>query len=96
MDLSARAGASDRVGCALGNGTSAFETRRRDIDSQYLLAGFARCAVCSGSFGVMSGSHRSARDRLYGCLAYLKRGTSVCGNSLRLPIERVDNGCSKR
>jgi site-specific DNA recombinase len=64
--------------------------RRRDVDSQYLLSGFARCAVCGGGLGVMSGSHRSARGHVYGCLAYLKRGTSVCGNGLRLPLDRVD------
>ena len=65
--------------------------RRRDIDSRYLLSGFARCAVCGGALGVMSGSHRSVRTHMYGCLAYLKRGTSVCGNGLRLPIQRVDD-----
>jgi site-specific DNA recombinase len=65
--------------------------RRRDVDSHYLLPGFARCAVCGGGLGVMSGSHQSARGHVYGCLAYLKRGTSVCGNGLRLPIGRVDD-----
>jgi site-specific DNA recombinase len=65
--------------------------RRRDVESHYLLSGFARCAHCGGSLGVMSGSHSSARGHLYGCLAYLKRGTSVCGNALRLPLDRVDD-----
>jgi hypothetical protein len=65
--------------------------RRRDVESHYLLSGFARCAVCGGGLGVMSGSHRSARGHVYGCLAYLKRGTSVCGNALRLPLDRVDD-----
>jgi site-specific DNA recombinase len=64
--------------------------RRRDVDSHYLLPGFARCAVCGGGIGVMSGSRSSARRHMYGCLAYLKRGTSVCGNGLRLPLDRVD------
>ena len=40
---------------------------------------------------MMSGSHSSARGHLYGCLAYLKRGTSVCGNGLRLPLSQVDD-----
>jgi len=65
--------------------------RRRDVESQYLLPGFARCAICGGGLGVISGSHSSARGHIYGCLAYLKRGTSVCGNSLRLPLDRVDD-----
>jgi site-specific DNA recombinase len=65
--------------------------RSRDIESKYLLSGFARCAICGGSVGVTSGSHSSARRHSYGCLAYLKRGTSVCGNGLRIPIDRVDD-----
>src|SRR5262249_48435201 len=69
--------------------------RRRDIESPYLLSGFARCAVCGGSLGVMSGSSTRVSERLYGCRAYLKRGTSVCGNALRLPISRVDDAVLK-
>ena len=65
--------------------------RRRDIESAYLLPGFARCAVCGGSLGVLSGTNGNGRRHVYGCNSYLKRGTSVCGNSLRLPIERVDD-----
>ena len=64
--------------------------RRRDIESSYLLPGFARCAVCGGGLGVMGGSQRS-RTHAYGCLAYHKRGTSICGNGLKLPMERVDH-----
>lgn len=65
--------------------------RRRDVESRYLLSGFARCARCGGGLGVMSGSHSSARGHVYGCLADLTRGTSVCGNGLRLPLDRVDD-----
>ena len=39
----------------------------------------------------MSGSHSSAKGHLYGCIAYLKRGTAVCGNGLRVPLGRVDD-----
>ena len=69
--------------------------RPRDIESKYLLAGFARCAVCGGGLGVTSGSHSSARGHVYGCLAYHKRGTSICGNGLRVPIDRVDHAVLK-
>jgi Recombinase zinc beta ribbon domain len=69
--------------------------RRRDVESPYLLPGFARCAVCGGGLGVLSGSHSSARRHLYGCLAFAKRGTSICGNGLRLPIDRVDDAVLK-
>ena len=64
--------------------------RRRDIDSHYLLPGFARCAVCGGSLGVVSRQHGQQRAHFYACIAYHKRGTAVCGNGLSMRIERVD------
>ena len=36
--------------------------------------GFARCTVCGGSIGVLD-------RRPYGCIAYHKRGTTVCRNA---------------
>jgi site-specific DNA recombinase len=57
--------------------------RRRDIDSAYLLSGFARCAQCGGSIGVLD-------RRQYGCIAYHKRGTTVCTNAVKLPIAKLD------
>ena len=35
--------------------------------------------------------HGQRRVPLYGCLAYHKRGPSVCGNGLVLPVARVDD-----
>ena len=64
--------------------------RRRDIDSKYLLSGFARCATCGGTLSVLSRSHGQQRAFFYGCLAHAKRGDTVCDNALVLPIERVD------
>ena len=61
--------------------------RRRGNDSAYLLSGFA---VCGGGLGVISSQRKGRRAFFYACTAYHKRGTSVCGNSLILPIERVD------
>jgi DNA invertase Pin-like site-specific DNA recombinase len=57
--------------------------RRRDIDSKYLLSGFTRCAECGGSVGVLD-------RRLYGCIAYHKRGTTVCRNGVKLPVAALD------
>src|SRR5262249_16338910 len=51
--------------------------RRRDIESIYLLSGFARCAICGGGFGVTGGSHSSNRRHTYGCLSYHKRGRTM-------------------
>jgi DNA invertase Pin-like site-specific DNA recombinase len=72
-------------GGALGN------RHHRDVESKYLLPGFARCTVCGGSLGVFSRSHGRKRAFFYGCRAYHKCGTTVCGNGLQLPIDRVDD-----
>jgi site-specific DNA recombinase len=47
--------------------------RRRDTDSRYLLAGFARCAICGGSFCAMTRNHGAERASFYGCTANHKR-----------------------
>ena len=66
-----------------------FGAKARDIESRYLLSGFARCTVCGGGLTVMSRSHGQHRASFYGCLAHHKRGSSVCGNGLVLPIACV-------
>jgi site-specific DNA recombinase len=65
--------------------------RRRDVESRFLLSGFARCAVCGASFYPTSRSHGRERAFFYSCSAYHKRGTAICGNSLSMRIERVDD-----
>jgi len=65
--------------------------RRRDIDSEYWLSGFARCATCGGTLSVLSRSHGKRRLYMYGCLAHAKRGKTICDNALVLPVERVDS-----
>lgn len=63
----------------------------RDCDSKYLLAGHARCAQCGGTLSVVSRQHGRQRKFFYGCLAFSKRGTSVCENDLVMPIEVVND-----
>ena len=70
------------VGAAVGN------RRARDLDSKYLLSGFARCKVCGGSLGALGGGRSSAHGRVYGCLRFHKTGQ--CGNGLRVEMSRVD------
>src|SRR6185436_5194461 len=45
--------------------------------------------------GIGGGSRISNPGRtrafFYGCTTYHKKGTSICGNSLQLPLERVDD-----
>ncbi len=57
--------------------------RRRDRDSEYLLTGFARCAICGGSLCVMNRT-------TYACMTFHKRGTTVCDNTLRKSMDRVN------
>jgi Recombinase len=70
------------VGAAVGN------RRARDLDSKYLLSGFARCKVCGGSLGALGGGRSSAHGRVYGCLRFHKTGQ--CANGLRVEMSRVD------
>lgn len=67
-------------------------SRRRDIDSRYLLPGFAVCASCGGGLGVFSRvSYGKRRKYVYGCVAHHKRGNTVCGNALLLPMDTIDD-----
>lgn len=73
---------------ARGQFGAAIQRRNRDIDSKYLLSGFARCATCGGTLSPLTrGSHR---ERFYGCFAHAKRGATICDNALVLPVGRVD------
>jgi site-specific DNA recombinase len=55
---------------------------RKDIESPYLLSGFARCGTCGGSLSVISRQHGGKRVRFYGCAASWKRGSRVCANNM--------------
>jgi hypothetical protein len=48
-------------------GTPLGNRRGRDIESAYLLSGFARCTICGGGLAVLGGSRSSARRHVYGC-----------------------------
>ncbi|MEN3339851.1 MAG: site-specific recombinase [Acidobacteriota bacterium] len=61
--------------------------RARDVDSKYLLSGFARCSECGGSLGVLSEGR--GRRRVYGC-SRARRGNR-CSNHLQVPLERTDD-----
>jgi DNA invertase Pin-like site-specific DNA recombinase len=73
---------------AVSNGRAG--VRHRDIESKYLLPGFARCASCGGTFCIMTRKYGTRRAAFYGCLAHYKRGATVCANGLTLPMERID------
>lgn len=78
-----RAGLQEASGGRMG-------VRQRDVDSNYLLPGFARCAVCGSGMAVMSRNHGANRAHFYGCLANHKRGAAVCANGVQIRMENVD------
>jgi hypothetical protein len=58
---------------------------RRDLESRARAAECHRCADESGKRG-----HGRRRVGFYGCLAYQKRGTTVCANNLVVRMDRID------
>ena len=70
-----------------------YGTRRRvaDIDSQYLLSGFARCGVCGGGLAAHSRAHGGRRVFFYGCTSHWKRGAKVCANNFVARMDVLDN-----
>ena len=73
--------------------------RPRDVESKYLLPGFARCSCCNGGLHVRSTHHGSPGKRhrafFYACTAYFNRGPQVCSNGLRVRMEAVDSAVLK-
>jgi DNA invertase Pin-like site-specific DNA recombinase len=61
----------------------------RDIESKFLLSGFARCSLCGGSLCAIPKQKGEGRP-VYGCSSYHKRGTTICGNGLKLPADVID------
>ncbi|MEO8076717.1 MAG: recombinase family protein [Acidobacteriota bacterium] len=64
--------------------------RRLDVESNYLLSGFARCGTCGGGLGVHTRQHGGQRVPFYGCAAYWKRGLNVCANNLLVRMDTLD------
>ena len=57
---------------------------------KHLLAGLAKC-TCGASIEARSRSHRHHRVVFYGCSAYLRKGSAVCGNALTLPADVLED-----
>ena len=64
--------------------------RHLDIDSPYLLSGFARCGACGGGLAAHSRNHGGQRVRFYGCTSFWKRGAKVCANNLVARMDVLD------
>jgi site-specific DNA recombinase len=70
------------------------KSRRKVIfvgrDPKYLLSGLLRCGVCGGGLEARSRSQGGQRKVFYGCSAHHRKGTSVCTNSLTVPMDVAD------
>lgn len=64
--------------------------RRRDMDSKYLLPGFARCALCRGGLHVRSRSHGAKRAFFYACTSHYSRGPEVCPHVELWPMDAIN------
>jgi hypothetical protein len=64
--------------------------RPRDVESKYLLPGFARCACCGGGLHVRTRDHGRRRMHFYACTSYYNKGKSVCRNNLEARMLDVD------
>ena len=65
-------------------------TSRRGRPPKYLLSGFSRCAECGGPLKVSNGRQGSKAIKVYGCAYHRDRGNSVCSNTLRRPVETIN------
>ena len=63
---------------------------RRDIESKYLLPGFARCALCQGGLHVRSRSHGSTRAFFYACTSHYTRGPEICPHVELWPMDAIN------
>jgi site-specific DNA recombinase len=62
------------------------------IESKYLLTGFARCGSCGGTMEVrrLDWRHTRTKGPFYQCASYVRRGLSICDNTLALPLALAD------
>jgi site-specific DNA recombinase len=62
--------------------------RSRLSESPYIFSGILKCAVCGGSFSIVSGAGGRRKFAVYGCAANAYRGT--CNNSRRIGRDVIE------
>ena len=63
---------------------------KRGRVTRYLLTGFARCETCGGPMQVLNSKQGARTIKVYACSWHRNRGAGACSNSLRRPVEAVD------
>ena len=59
-------------------------------ESNYLLSGIGRCAICGGGFHVRQRDPKRRSSHVYACLVNYSRGSAVCSHVTRWPMEARD------
>ena len=62
----------------------------RDVQSDYLLSGLARCRDCGGPIEALGKDYARRKGRTYGCAYHRKRGATICRNAVRINQDRID------
>jgi site-specific DNA recombinase len=62
----------------------------RGAKPRYLLTGYTRCSECGGPIQVSNGKSGQKVIKVYGCSWYRNRGDAVCKNTVRRPVDAVD------
>ena len=67
-------------------------TATKSVQTQSLLTGLLKCAVCGGNFAArpVHTKRGSGQYSYYGCGVRARRGTSVCQNATLLPQEAIE------
>ncbi|MDC0744860.1 recombinase zinc beta ribbon domain-containing protein [Polyangium sp. rjm3] len=72
------------------------ETRRgAGRPARHLLSGLARCGQCGGPMTVTNGKRSYETVKVYGCAYSRDRGKAVCTNTLRRPVDGINDAVAR-
>jgi len=69
--------------------------KARGRPHKHLLSGFARCGECGGPLTVTNGKSSHESIKVYSCAYSRDRGKSVCTNTLRRPVDAVNQAVAE-
>jgi len=71
------------------------QKKARGRPHRHLLSGFARCGECGGPLTVTNGKSSYESIKVYSCAYSRDRGKSVCTNTLRRPVDSVNQAVAE-
>ncbi|MDI1437471.1 recombinase family protein [Polyangium sorediatum] len=63
--------------------------------ARHLLSGLARCGQCGGPMTVTNGKRSYETVKVYGCAYSRDRGKTVCANTLRRPVDGINDAVAR-